>query len=203
MIGGREIDVLDLFPTQFVYHTKVENHLQIKQKYLQIIREDLEKNKFLYESSKIWNCDVASSFFGNKRKNMKMFEDDFCDKIVWKPLTTLKKELTQKVPLHEFPKKVKMTEIWYNAYEKNYFQEYHKHGNSNFSGIYLLDLHENNKTVFKQDELPSTMQNKYFLYSTEHIKEGNVIIFPSNLSHCVQPCENTRISVSFNIKIVQ
>ena len=195
--------MLDLFPAQFVYYTKVENYLQLNKKYLQIIQEDLKKNKFLYESSKTWNCDVLSSFFGNKKNNMAMFGDDFCDEVVWKPLGLLKEELHQTIPMYKFPKKFKMTEIWYNSYEKDYFQEYHKHGQSNFSGIYLIDLHETNKTVFMQDDLPSIITDKYFLYNTEHIKEGNVIIFPSNLSHCVNLCENYRVTVSFNIKIVQ
>jgi hypothetical protein len=194
---------LNIFPSQFVYYTKVQNHSQLKERYLSKILEDLEQNKFLYESSKTWKCDVVSSFFGNKTKNLKMFGDDFCDAVVWEPLKLLKEELHQTIPMYDFPKKFMLSEIWYNAYEKDYFQEYHKHGQSNFSGIYLIDLHETNKTVFMQDDLPSIITDKYFLYNTEHIKEGNVIIFPSNLQHCVNSCENNRVTVSFNIKIVQ
>ncbi len=132
-----------------------------------------------------------------------MFCDDFCDEVIWKPFKLLKEELHQTIPMYDFPEKFMLSEIWYNAYEKDYFQEYHKHGRSNFSGIYLIDLHETNKTVFMQNNPPSIITDKYFLYNTKHIKEGNVIIFPSDLSHCVNSCENNRVTVSFNIKIVQ
>jgi hypothetical protein len=195
--------VLEIFPSQFVYYSKIENHSEIKQKYLPIIQEDLKTNKFLYESLTTWSCNVVSSFFGNRKKNLIMFEDDFYDEIVWKSLKKLKEELCQKVSLYEFPKKIKLTEIWYNAYEQGYFQEYHKHGRSNFSGIYLIDLHEENKTVFKQELVPSITLDKYCLYDTKHLQEGTVIIFPANLSHCVRPCENSRVSISFNLKITE
>lgn len=195
--------MLEIFPAQFVYSTKIKNHFQIKQKYLPIIQEDLKNNKFLYESSSSWSCDVISSFFGNKKKNLTMFGDNFYDEIVWKPLAQLKKELSEKISLYKFPKKITLTEIWYNAYEHGYFQEYHKHGRSNFSGIYLIDLHEENKTVFKQELSHSITLDKYCLYDTKHLEEGTVIIFPADLSHCVRPCENTRTSISFNLKIVQ
>ena len=195
--------MLEIFPSQFVYYSKIENHSEIKQKYLPIIQEDLKTNKFLYESLTTWSCNVVSSFFGNKKKNLKMFEDDFYDEIIWKSLKELEEELYQKVSLYQFPKKIKLTEIWYNAYEKGHFQEYHKHGRSNFSGIYLIDLHEENKTVFKQELVPSITLDKYCLYDTKHLQEGTVIIFPANLSHCVRPCENSRVSISFNLKITE
>jgi hypothetical protein len=195
--------VLEIFPPQFVYYTEVENHLELKQKYLQSIQEDLKTNKFLYESKSSWTCNVASSFFGNKKKNLSMFGDDFYDEVIWHPLGKLKEELHQKVSLYKFPKKIQLTQVWYNSYDPGYYQEYHQHGTANFSGIYLIDLQEKNKTVFRQKLESSIMLDKYYSYNTKHLQEGMVIIFPSNLPHCVQPCENNRTSISFNLKITK
>jgi hypothetical protein len=195
--------MLDIFPCQFVYYTQVENHLELKEKYLSKILDDMEANKTLYGTLNTWKCNVISSFFSDKGKNLMMFGDEFYNQVVWNPLRSLKSEMAKTISLYQFPKKIKLSEIWYNAYDSKLYQEYHNHGTSNFSGIYLFDLNETNKTVFKQDKMPSMCLDKYCLYDTSHIGEGNVIIFPSDLSHCVKPCETNRITISFNLRITE
>ncbi len=204
MIGGNEIDVLDLFPARFVYHETVNNHQHYKDKYLPIIQDDLKQNQFLYNSRNIWKCNTTSSFFGNKRKNIQMFESgNFYQDVIWDQIQKLKIELENSIALYKFPKLLELKEIWYNIYENGTYQEYHDHVGSNFSGVYFLLLEEENKTMFKQENLPTISTNKYYLYNTKHIKEGDVIIFPSDLLHCVEPCETNRITISFNLKIIQ
>lgn len=195
--------MLDLFPARFVYCQSIQNHIHYKKKYLSKIRNDLQQNKFLYDSRSNWKCNTTSSFFGNKKKNIQMFDDEFYQDIIWNQLKKLKKELENSIALYKFPELLELKEIWYNIYEKGTYQEYHDHKGSNFSGVYFIDLNEENKTIFKQEDLTAISNNKYYLYDTKYVKEGDVIIFPSDLLHCVEPCETDRITISFNLKILQ
>jgi hypothetical protein len=55
-----------------------------------------------------------------------------------------------------------------------------------------LHLTDENTTVF---ELSGE------IYSTEHITEGNVIIFPSFLTHWARPCNNERAVIVGNLTV--
>jgi len=192
-----------LFPVPFVWWTKIENHLEIKEKYLPLINQDYELNKDAYDSKSTWSCLVTSSYF-NAVPIFPLFDNSLFNTIIWNPLDTMLEELSVRVNL-PIPNQSIVTHAWYNKYDIGSWQEIHDHspntgGSETFSGIYLLDVKEKNSTVFyQQNSLRCFSPGKSHYFSTENIEEGYVIIFPSELAHFVKPSVNSRTTISFNI----
>ncbi len=195
------------FPAKFVYWEKVKNHTNIKNKYYPIILQHKEKYgdycKDVIKSK--WNCDCYSSFFMRDNNLHVNFEDDFLNDVIWETFDKMLYDLNKSILNVPIPKNSYILDLWYNNYTKGMFQEIHNHEGNNitihYSGIYLLDLKENNTTVFidnthcKLYDTSSGFKN----FKTDHITEGNVIFFPSELMHFVNPCFTDRTTVSFNI----
>ena len=98
------------------------------------------------------------------------------------------------------PRQSTVTEIWYNYYNTLQGQEVHNHSGSSLSGIYLLHLQEENKTVFYSHSSTNSILCNETKKTTE-IQEGNIMLFPSHLAHYVLPCNKKRITIAFNIKV--
>lgn len=192
------------FPFNFIYWDKVSDHQEIKEKYLPLI---LETNSKVEKRNK-WRCEVTTSYMNDDINNT-LFDDHFIQTVVWKKFDEF---LENKPPHISIPKESYIQNIWYNYYTPGQYQEIHQHLSAHnivtekglisqlFSGIYLIDLQEKNKTVFYQPgPLPSMPTPESYTITTEHIEEGNVIFFPSSTPHYVLPCENPRVTISFNI----
>lgn len=148
-----------------------------------------------------WDCLVYSSF---KDKEQDKIPNDLLDIIQEKI-----KEF-----LEDCPKQLKIkgtyiiTSIWYNIYDKNYFQEPHNHGNSLFSGCYYLKFnkeHHHQTTFYNPNfnvDYSKLEYNSYFLFSP-NCEEDDLIIFPSNLYHGTKGIKDysneLRITISFNV----
>ena len=104
----------------------------------------------------------------------------------------------------------KFSDIWYNAYGKNQFQEPHNHGGAIFSGCYYLKFNKNihHQTMFYNPnfniDCSKLENNPYFCFEPD-CEEDDIIFFPSFLKHgtkgisdCVN-IEDLRITISFNI----
>lgn len=197
--------MLKIFPPNFVFSQKVENHQEIKEKYYSRILDDNQKNGEIYKTNNNWYCKVSSSFFANDpQRNFLLFDEDFMKDVVWDNFRLFFKEMRKIVDDYNLPQRSDITEIWYNIYQKGEFQDMHSHlgpfhGSCNFSGIYLIHLEEPNKTAFRQEGIIPGHSAFIYEHFTEDLEEGTVILFPSSLLHLVKPCEKTRTTVSFNI----
>lgn len=124
-------------------------------------------------------------------------------------------ECLEKVKQEEFGKtlwKFYITQIWANR--ANMAETHHKHGhpNSILSGIfYLSDLSKGGETKFyRKNPYHALTDSGYFqLGSTKNSEitdtvkstRGNLIIFPSNVLHSVNPVHNiqeARYTIAFN-----
>jgi hypothetical protein len=193
---------LFIFPAKFVYWKSVKNHDLIKQQYYLKILDELEqkKNTFQSQVENNWQCNCYSNFF--EKENNTIFDQNFIDQVVWSIFDEMIYDLNKSCLNFPIPKKSYLKDIWYNYYEKGMFQEVHNHSDfshiSHFSGIYLMDLNGDNTTIFSDLNSTNTYPNSH-LFKTSHIKEGNLIIFPSKLMHYVNPCLDNKLTVSFNI----
>ena len=198
--------MLKIFPPNFVFSQKVENHQEIKEKYYSKILDDNEKNGEYYRQTSSWYCEVSSSFFKDDGKdNFLIFDDFFMNSVVWNNFKPFFKEMRTIVDDYPLPKKSKISQIWYNFYNKGEYQDMHSHLGSvdntdTFSGIYLMHLEEPNKTTFRQEGIIPGYNSFIYEYFTDNYEEGTVILFPSCLLHLVKPCDKNRVTVSFNIK---
>ena len=150
-----------------------------------------------------WDCLVYSSYDEQENKNipdefMNIIENNFL-----KFLKNCPKDLRIKG-------QYSISNVWYNVYEKNYFQEPHDHGQSLFSGCYYLkfnkDIHH--QTTFYNPnynlDYKKIKDNSHFCNQI-NCEEDDIIIFPSNLKHGTsgmkeKKSDELRITISFNIE---
>jgi len=198
------------FPSEFVYWDKVENHDEIKKEFLPKILE-VSKSK---KNNPFDNCKFNTSFTCNNNKldsnvmNKKMLDNViFCFKKMIKGY--------EKFKTINF-KKLMIFDGWWNVYDESEFQEEHTHCGEPiykdntlfyplFSVVYILhDDNEKSSIVFKKNA-PLPFEKPYIeeTFRTEEIKEikeGTILIFPSNLRHLVKPCiKPGRVTIAYNI----
>lgn len=188
-----------LFPMPFVWWTKIENHQEIKQKYMPLVNQDYELNRQTYKLKSLWSCSVTSSFFSDSLI-LSIFDNYFINTIVWNTIDKMFEEMNEKIYL-PIPFNSELKHIWYNRYETGDWQEIHDHASEkiSFSGIYLIDINEENSTTFYNNKTMNCFDLQCKAFSTPHIEEGSVIWFPSELEHYVNPVKKERTTISFNI----
>jgi len=103
----------------------------------------------------------------------------------------------------------KVSESWFNYYNKYDYQEYHCHPLSLFSAIYFFKNPENaGKTIFKSYEEPNMLplknliRNKLSQSNCDYSPSARtLLIFKSNLLHMVSQSQSDepRITASFNL----
>lgn len=99
---------------------------------------------------------------------------------------------------------------WFNIYNKHDYQEFHKHPGYKISAIYILDCDPDSESeiYFKNptDEMfeikYKNITNKNSQIISHQSVPGKLIIFPSNISHCVSKnkSDKKRISLSYNFR---
>jgi len=201
---------LHKFRPEFIYYQPVENHEQHKQLILSTIQQEVEQRKFAraqrtnipYSSQTlIYEPDTPTDTAGGKTQIN--YTPQFMNDVVTMPtinmLNEIKSEFNITTPTIKEPY---LKDIWWNYYLPGKHTAPHIHVDTDFSGIYIVECNEPNPTQFKQSLRsvgPLPLYEEY--YSSEDIKEGHVMIFPSSLLHWVNPCQSERCSVIFNIMI--
>ena len=174
------------FNAPFVFHTKVNNHDNIKQQVFPKIKQNLHP-ALLSEQKTYTSYDVGFSL-----------STDILENIVLQPF----QKLTEEFNFNPRILNLNIGGLWWNYYLEGGYTDPHIHREDDFSFIYLLHLTGKNTTMFR-----SLSYNCYRYpftntpYSTEHITEGNVIIFPAFLSHWARPCSEERSVIVGNIKV--
>ena len=67
--------------------------------------------------------------------------------------------------------------FWVQQYKDEDYHDWHFHGNTMFSSIYYVELPTETQTTFR------FLNQEFFI----ECKEGDIITFPSYLSHCSKP----------------
>jgi len=190
------------FLAHYVFWTKVNDHDQIKSKYLSKIKRSTSPHNFA--------CTMKS----NINDRIDLFEDDqeTLRKIVWKPIEDMVQESQGEIFLGDSF----IQSHWYNIYESGDFQEKHSHGaypividgiryHPSLSIIYILkDDNKEGSTLFTDNNpKPFGAVLDYASLDTSNIEdigEGSVIVFSSKLEHMVKPVKiGGRITIAFNI----
>jgi uncharacterized protein (TIGR02466 family) len=132
-----------------------------------------------------------------------------------KILSSLKKDLYLKVQYYF--KKILLytdsaipfiTQSWLNYTETNQYHHKHTHSNSLVSGVFYINCHEEHDKIKFFNDRYQTIKPKvkdWNMWNSESwwfsVKTGDVILFPSSLTHSVETKQgdNTRISLAFNV----
>lgn len=102
---------------------------------------------------------------------------------------------------------LKITQSWLNWTKPGQHHHKHSHPNSLISGCFYVNANKNTDKIFffkedyRQLVMPPIEWNAYNSESWWYpVGSGDLILFPSSLTHMVQPVEGdeTRISLAFN-----
>jgi uncharacterized protein (TIGR02466 family) len=132
--------------------------------------------------------------FANIKKELHIRVQDYFDKVI-SPANNIKPYITQS---------------WLNYTETNQYHHKHTHPNSLVSGVFYINCHEEHDKIKFFNDTYKTIKlevKDWNLWNSEtwwfSVKTGDVILFPSSLTHMVETKEgdNTRISLAFNVFI--
>ena len=182
-----------VFPGPFILVYEVKNHLKIKSKILSYIKNLDELNV----SDNFQN--LKTSYYNSKNNDFekKILNDgEIIDNVVWEPIDYFLEN--NPFFIQSKPENSILRNMWFNYYENDSFFSTHTHPGSTFSGIYLLHLEEKNNTEFYFSGSGNS-NYQYVNYRTEHITEGHVILFPSEVFHSVPKVNSKKITISFNV----
>jgi uncharacterized protein (TIGR02466 family) len=179
-----------IFPTP-IYISKIGRELN-KEELLFIDKTKLEVYKNEGNTTSKNNYILNNKSFKNLKDELDLRIQDYFDKIV-SPANNIKPYITQS---------------WLNYTETNQYHHKHAHPNSLVSGVFYINCHEQyDKIKFFNDKylmIKPEVKN-WNLYNSEtwwfSVKTGDIILFPSSLTHMVETKKgtNTRISLAFNI----
>jgi|TARA_B100001175_G_C19282804_1_gene529657 uncharacterized protein (TIGR02466 family) len=109
-----------------------------------------------------------------------------------------------------FKDKIEMDSWWLNINQKGNFNMQHTHPRCDLAGIWYLT--DNNNTLVFSDPLQHTRHTLYKAFPEVgmcegvfvNAKAGEILIFPSDLPHFVEPhpLDTPRVSVSFNMHLI-
>jgi len=201
--------VRQIFPITY-YHLSITDNDTLKELLVNKIVEDA-KNLEIPEG---WLTNKLMTSFDGEPRGKEIFfgEDDTYQKVLEKIYGACVNAV------FDAPYKIDIDEIWYNVYMDGEWQEVHDHVGgpygSHYSCIHFLSFNpEIHEPVEFRDPLGQLRnlsveldRNNYSHIWNPHIKEGDFIMFPSYLSHCVKPGKPTpdypRITIAFNFRVL-
>jgi len=184
-----EATINGIFPTP-VYISKLNR--EISKQELDLInksQKDFYKNEGNITSNN--NYILEEKPFKNLKKDLMIRVQDYFDKVL----------SAKNVEPY-------ITQSWLNYTETNQYHHKHAHPNSLVSGVFYINCDDKFDKIKFFNEGYKTIKlevKDWNLYNSESwwfsVKTGDVILFPSSLSHMVETKEgtNTRISLAFNI----
>jgi len=148
-----------------------------------------------------WDDTVKSSFDYNAPRNF-VEQTPIFKEAIRNHMIQYFAEVNPKLPVIDF----KITDSWINFSDRGGYQNYHSHTFSDISGCYYYQSTvEDGDIKFKSPSSAhissSILLNKYVAHKP---LQGKLLLFPSFLEHAVMMnnTDNTRISISFNIKFI-
>jgi uncharacterized protein (TIGR02466 family) len=179
------------FPSPFVYITEIENHSEWKKHVKKSVKrwQNSQTKPFSEKGS-----NLLTSYHVKEPLN-EFLDPVFLKAIVWDPLD----KALEEADLAAQPSQSYLHNIWFNKYPEGGSLGAHVHPNSEWSGVYIVEMSQPNPTFFMYNSTSNSPAFCTSLDTEKSAKEGNVIIFPSHLIHWVHTTCEKRLTVSFNV----
>ena len=178
-----------IFPTP-IYISKINRELTNKELlFIDKTKSDCNNNEGNITSSD--NYILNNLAFKNLKQEIDLIVQDYFNKVL---------SNTDSVTPY-------ITQSWLNYTETNQYHHKHEHPNSLVSGVFYINCDEKFDKIkfFNNKYKPIKLEVKEWnLWNSESwwfpVKTGNIVLFPSSLTHMVETKEgtNTRISLAFN-----
>ena len=163
-----------------IYVSKVENFLSHKQNLKKLIFK-IPKKSIKRNGESISHTDYEES----KEKNEE-YKNYFINEI----LNTYLKKFCENYNY----KRIFISHLWFQIYDKNDFHSLHTHPKCNFTNIFYLELPSKTQTeIYDMDNKKINIE----------IEEGSIITFPGFYKHCSPKNlgDNPKIIISFNTDV--
>jgi len=187
-----EANINGIFPTP-IYISKLNRELtSLELKFVNTNKKEFYKNDGNITSKN--NYILNEKPFANIKKELDLRVKDYFEKVI-SPTDAITPYITQS---------------WLNYTETNQFHHKHAHPNSLVSGVFYINCDNKfDKIKFFNDSYKTIKPEikDWNIWNSESwwfsVKTGDVILFPSSLTHMVETKEgtNTRISLAFNVFI--
>ena len=187
-----EAVINSIFPTP-IYISKLKRELTNKElSFIDKTKLDVYKNEGNTTSND--NYILNQKAFKNLKEDLDIIVQDYFQKVV-SPTDAITPYITQS---------------WLNYTETNQYHHKHQHPNSLVSGVFYINCDDKfDKIKFFKDGYKTIKPEikDWNIWNSEtwwfSVKTGDVILFPSSLTHMVETKEgdNTRISLAFNVFI--
>jgi len=187
-----ESSINGIFSTP-IYISKLNRELSLLElKFVEKNKKNVYKNTGNTTSNN--NYILNEKQFVNIKKELDLRIKDYFDKIICP---------TNKITPY-------ITQSWLNYTETNQYHHRHQHPNSLVSGVFYINCHEEHDKIKFFNDNYKTIRfeiKDWNIWNSEtwwfSVKTGDVILFPSSLTHMVENKEgtNTRISLAFNVFI--
>ena len=187
-----EANINGIFPTP-IYISKLNRELTpLELKFVDKSKKDFYKNDGNITSKN--NYILNEKPFANIKKELDLKVQDYFEKVI-SPTDAITPYITQS---------------WLNYTETNQYHHKHAHPNSLVSGVFYINCHEKHDKIKFFNDTYKTIKlevKDWNIWNSESwwftVKTGDIILFPSSLTHMVETKEgdNTRISLAFNVFI--
>jgi len=201
-----------IFPVSY-YKDSIENNQELKNLIVPKIMNTIDdlQDPYLWFTNKI-----KTSFLGEKEgKEVLSGENNAITDLLCQKYEKCFNKFFENIPYT-----IDIDKLWYNCYVDGEFQEMHCHvgqpsNRPHFSCVHFLsfDKTRHKPVVFEDPIYQLRVLSVEMIgnqYSSEHypdIEEGDFIMFPSYLRHCVYPSPSTpdypRITISMNFKVLE
>jgi uncharacterized protein (TIGR02466 family) len=187
-----EAKINGIFPTP-IYISKLDRNITSKElSFINKTKLDIHNNEGNKTSND--NYILNNKSFKNLKEELDLIVQDYFNKVI-SPANNITPYITQS---------------WLNYTETNQYHHKHAHPNSLVSGVFYINCHEEHDKIKFFNDKYSTIKPEvkdYNIWNSEtwwfSVKTGDVILFPSSLTHMVETKQgdNTRVSLAFNIFI--
>jgi len=187
-----EATINSIFPTP-IYISKLNRNLTNKELlFINKTKLDSHKNEGNITSNN--NYILNHKEFPNLKKELDLRVKDYFKKVI-SPTEAITPYITQS---------------WLNYTETNQYHHKHSHPNSLVSGVFYINCDEQFDKIKFFDDTYKTIRpeiKEWNIWNSETwwfpVKTGDIILFPSSLTHMVETKQgtNTRISLAFNVFI--
>jgi uncharacterized protein (TIGR02466 family) len=182
--------IIGIFPTP-IYLSSLNRKLT-NQELLFIDKTKLDVHKSEGNTISNNNYILNEKSFVNIKKELNLKIQDYFDKVI---------SSTDAITPY-------ITQSWLNYTETNQYHHKHQHQNSFVSGVFYINCDDKfDKIKFFNDGYKTIKPEvkNWNIWNSESwwfsVKTGDIIMFPSSLTHMVETKEgsNTRISLAFNV----